>query len=140
MQNITAIIIGTIICSVFAGAIALEFHARVKNTTKEQLNLFKDKLPKVVTNIYFNPKQSTVYHGTVSDTSGVDYLLIERPIFLIIFKWALLMFFAIGVPMINLIRNYLNHSKGLDMLSIITFSIILLFLRISLFGSKIKKG
>ena len=83
-------------------------------------------------------KHSTVYHGTISNTSGVDHLLIERPLFLIIFKWILLMFFAIGIPMINLTRNYLNHSKDLDRLSLITFCIILLFIRISLFGSRIK--
>ena len=63
--------------NIYAGATILQFYVIIRRPTRNDLEVFRDNLPKVLQLVYFSVNNADIYARYTGRTS-IDYLLYEK--------------------------------------------------------------
>jgi len=129
----------TLMITLFSGATALQFQASVKKPNRANLEEFRDSLPMFLQQAYFSSKNSITLYTRASNLEVIEFLL-QSTFYSSLFVWVFAISCEIGIHVIFSYIRYLELGY-IPLPNILSaFISFIVFLRISLFGIKIKHG
>ena len=126
--------------NIYAGATILQFYVIIRRPTRNDLELFRDNLPKVLQLVYFSVNNSNIYTPYTSmGRTSIDYLLYEKRNYSVI-SFQLGIHFTVFT--IIFILFIVEDVKGGDISSnnIIGYAVMIMtFIRVLFFGFRLKR-
>ena len=119
--------------NIWGGGAALMFYVAIRRPTKNDLEIFKSKTPKLLQPIYFNSKNAYIYSRS-SERPGIEDLLFQRePVWLGLIGLILYLVLVYGILFLLIVRDGGIHSNIGYIVS------LLVPLRIIFFGFNLKR-
>jgi len=139
LQDFVIVVVLTIPLALFTGATALQFQVSLKKPNRSNLEEFRDSLPMFLQQAYFSSKNSITLYTRASNLEVIEFLL-QSTFYSSLFVWVFAISCEIGIHVIFSYIRYLELGY-IPLPNILSaFISFIVFLRISLFGIKIKHG
>ena len=136
----------TLLLILFASIASLQFQIAVKKSARKNIEEFRDSLPIFLQELYFTSKNAIALYIRTNDLDAPDNdlvimeILLKSTFYRSLFDWTFIISCEIGI---NVMFFYIRHRElgyipVINLLASLVY--FLFFLRISLFGIKLKRG
>jgi len=131
-------IIAIIFNNIYAGATALQFYVIIRRPTRNDLELFRDNLPKILQLMYFSSNSADIYARYTGKIS-IDYLLYGKKNFsFLLFLFGIHFTVFIIIIILFIVGDIKNGNiSSNNIIDYIVMTVI--FIRVLFFGFRLKR-